>query len=153
MKNQLEGKGKGGRRSRRRRNADGTEVDGDDEGNQDDEEMYLKEQQDKLNEEKRTIQQKKNLNGLFHRNDSYSIERIFLDKERQTMLHELEEQKHEIEREQEERRKMQHKIQEMESKLIKGGKDIVTHTSEQEQILRQKRYDDFLDHSLINLYS
>jgi len=34
---------------------------------------------------------------------------------------------------------MQHKIQEMQSKLITGGKDIVTHTSEQEQALRQKR--------------
>ncbi len=55
------------------------------------------------------------------------------------MLRQLEEQKHEIEREQEERRKMQHKIQEMQSKLITGGKDIITHTSEQEQILRQKR--------------
>jgi kinesin family protein 3/17 len=55
------------------------------------------------------------------------------------MLKQLEEQKNEIEREQEERRKMQHKIQEMQSKLITGGKDIITHTSEQEQILRQKR--------------
>lgn len=55
------------------------------------------------------------------------------------MLRELEEQKVEVEREQEERRKMQHKIQEMQSKLITGGKDIITHTSEQEQALRQKR--------------
>jgi kinesin family protein 3/17 len=60
------------------------------------------------------------------------------------MLRQLEEQKHEIEREQEERRKMQHKIQEMQSKLITGGKDIITHTSEQEQILRQKRLVGFL---------
>jgi hypothetical protein len=71
LKGQLGGKGKGGGRSRRRRNADGTEV--DDEGDQDDEELYLKEQQDKLNEEKRSIQQKKNLNGLSHQNHSYSI--------------------------------------------------------------------------------
>jgi len=56
------------------------------------------------------------------------------------MLKQLEEQKFEIEREQEERRKMQHKIQEMQSKLITGGKDIITHTSEQEEILRQKRF-------------
>jgi kinesin family protein 3/17 len=56
------------------------------------------------------------------------------------MLKQLEEQKNEIEREQEERRKMQHKIQEMQSKLITGGKDIITHTSEQEEILRQKRF-------------
>lgn len=35
---------------------------------------------------------------------------------------------------------MQNKIQQMESKLITGGKDIITHTSEQEQILRQKRF-------------
>ena len=56
------------------------------------------------------------------------------------MLNQLEEQKRAIEREQEERHAMHHKIQEMESKLITGGKDIVTHTSEQEQILRQKRF-------------
>lgn len=56
------------------------------------------------------------------------------------MLQELEEQKKAIEREQEERREMHHKIQQMESKLITGGKDIVTHTSEQEEILRQKRF-------------
>ncbi len=56
------------------------------------------------------------------------------------MLRQLEEQKKEIEREQEERHEMQHKIQQMESKLITGGKDIITHTSEQEQILRQKRF-------------
>jgi kinesin family protein 3/17 len=68
----------------------------------------------------------------------------FLETEREAMLRQLEEQKHEIEREQEERRKMQHKIQEMQSKLITGGKDIITHTSEQEQILRQKRLVRFL---------
>lgn len=55
------------------------------------------------------------------------------------MLQELEDQKREIERQQEERRKMQYKIKEMESKLITGGKDIITHTSEQEQALRQKK--------------
>ena len=56
-----------------------------------------------------------------------------------TMLAQLEEQKQAIEREQEERHKTQHKIQEMQSKLITGGKDIVVHTSEQEDALRQKR--------------
>jgi hypothetical protein len=56
------------------------------------------------------------------------------------MLNQLEEQKRAIEREQEERHAVQHKIQEMESKLITGGKDIVTHTSEQEENLRQKRF-------------
>jgi kinesin family protein 3/17 len=63
-----------------------------------------------------------------------------LESEREAMLRQLEEQKKEIEREQEERHEMQHKIQQMESKLITGGKDIITHTSEQEQILRQKRF-------------
>jgi kinesin family protein 3/17 len=65
LKEQLEGKGKGGRKSRRRRNADGTEADDGEEEDQGDEELFLKEQQDKLNEEKRTIMQKKNINGLF----------------------------------------------------------------------------------------
>jgi kinesin family protein 3/17 len=63
LKEQLGGKGKGGRRSRRRRNEDGTEVYEDENGDQDDEELFLKEQQDKVHEEKRTIQQKKNING------------------------------------------------------------------------------------------
>jgi kinesin family protein 3/17 len=63
LKGQLEGKGKGGRRTRRRRNEDGTEVFEDEGGEQEDEELFLKEQQDKLNEEKRAIQQKKNING------------------------------------------------------------------------------------------
>lgn len=56
-------------------------------------------------------------------------------------MKQLEQQQQEIELEQEERRKMQHKIREMESKLITGGKDILVHTSEQEQILQQKRYE------------
>lgn len=62
------------------------------------------------------------------------------------MLRELEEKKQEIEHEQEERRRLQNKIQQMESKLITGGKDIVIHTSEQEEVLRQKR---FLSHFLL----
>jgi kinesin family protein 3/17 len=56
------------------------------------------------------------------------------------MLRQLEEQQQAIAREQEGRREMHHKIQQMESKLITGGKDIVTHTSEQEEVLRQKRF-------------
>ena len=55
-----------------------------------------------------------------------------LETEREHMLQELEQQKQAIEREQEARREMQHKIQQMESKLITDGKNIVTHTSEQE---------------------
>ncbi|CAF1475411.1 unnamed protein product [Adineta steineri] len=123
LKEQLEGKGKSGRKSRRRNNQDGTTNDENDDGNQNDEELYLKEQQDKLNDEKRTILHNKNIN----------------ENERESMLQELEEQKQAIEREQEERREIQHKIQQMQSKLITGGKDIVTHTSEQEEILKQKR--------------
>ena len=56
------------------------------------------------------------------------------------MLKELEEKQQEIQRTQDERREMQIKIQQMESKLITGGKDIVTHTSEQEEVLEQKRF-------------
>ncbi|UJR36499.1 hypothetical protein I4U23_029220 [Adineta vaga] len=123
LKERLDGKGKSGRKSRRRGNRDGNENDDDGDGDQNDEELFLKEQQDKLNEEKRTILHKKNIN----------------ENERESLLRELEDQKQAIERQQEERREMQHKIQQMESKLITGGKDIVTHTSEQEEILRQKR--------------
>lgn len=75
LKGQLGGKGKGGRRSRRHRNADGTEGYDDDNGDQDDEELFLKEQQDKLNEEKRSIQQKKNINGSFARREFLPLEK------------------------------------------------------------------------------
>jgi hypothetical protein len=61
LKEQLNGKGKGGRKSRRRGNQE--EAEGDDGDDQKDEELYLKEQQDKLNEEKRAILHRKNING------------------------------------------------------------------------------------------
>ncbi|CAF1319830.1 unnamed protein product [Adineta ricciae] len=123
LKGQLQGKGKSGRKSRRNRNRNGEEGGDGDEGDEKDEELYLKEQQDKLNEEKRSIMQKKNIN----------------ETEREALGKELEEQKKAIERELEERRQMQRKIQEMESKLISGGKDIVEHTSEQEEAIRRKK--------------
>lgn len=136
LKEQLEGTG--GRKSRRHRRRDGNLTDGDDD--QQDEEFYLKEQEDKLNDEKRAILQKKNLNGNetvhFPKNTFLSFH---TESERETLLQELAEQQNAIQREQEQRREMQHKIQQMESKLITGGKDIVTHTAEQEQILRQKQ--------------
>jgi hypothetical protein len=66
LKGQLDGKGKGGRKSHRRRNRDGTDNDEFDEGDQDDEELYHKQQEDKLNEEKREITHRKNLNGKFN---------------------------------------------------------------------------------------
>ncbi|CAF1560125.1 unnamed protein product, partial [Rotaria sordida] len=123
LKEQLEGKSKHGKKSRRQRTHDGADNDESNDSGQNDEELYLKDQQDKLNEEKRSILQKKNLN----------------ETEREDMLRELEEKQQEIQREQDERREMQNKIQQMESKLITGGKDIVTHTSEQEETLLQKR--------------
>ncbi|CAF4295397.1 unnamed protein product [Rotaria socialis] len=123
LKEQLGGKGSDSKGSRRSRNKDGASNDGGNEDDHNDEELYLKEQQDRLNEEKRSICQKKNLN----------------ETERDNMLRELEKKQQEIQREQDERREMQNKIQQMESKLITGGKDIITHTSEQEESLRQKR--------------
>ena len=63
-----------------------------------------------------------------------------LEAERENMLKELEDQTQAIEHQQEQRRELQHKIQQMESKLITGGKDIVVHTGEQEEILREKRW-------------
>lgn len=55
--------GKGGKKSRRHRTHDGTNNEDPDDNYYSDEELYLKEQQDKVNEEKRSILQKKNLNG------------------------------------------------------------------------------------------
>ena len=59
LKDQLEGKGKRKGKSRRSR---GENEDNDHE-DPNDEELFLKEQQDQLNEERRAIQQKKNING------------------------------------------------------------------------------------------
>lgn len=64
----------------------------------------------------------------------------FAETEREALLHKLEEQQQQIERQQAERREMSMKIQQMESKLISGGKDIVAHTAEQEETLRQKKF-------------
>lgn len=77
LKEQLGGKGKRGRRSRRERGENGEELGDDDgEGDPKDEELYMQEQRDKLNEEKRAITQKKNINGtrdLPSRIDSSSL--------------------------------------------------------------------------------
>lgn len=61
----MDSKGQGRGRSGRRRRRDGTGNDDeeDGEGDAEDEELFLKEQQDKLNEEKRDIMHRKNLNG------------------------------------------------------------------------------------------
>mgnify|MGYP006973169742 CR=1 FL=1 len=64
LKEQLGGKSKGSRKSRRRRNQDGSETYDDENGDPNDEELYLQQQRDKLNDERITIQQKKNINGF-----------------------------------------------------------------------------------------
>ena len=66
LKEKLDGKGKGGRKGRRRKNQDGTDNDGNEDGDEKDEELFLREQQDQLDEERRTILHKKNLNGKFN---------------------------------------------------------------------------------------
>ncbi|CAF2958668.1 unnamed protein product [Rotaria sp. Silwood2] len=139
LKEQLDGKSNSGKRSRRHRNHDGADNDENNDSDQNDEELYLKERQDKLNEEKRSIIQKKNLNGKLNFSFIFNKEKFYLETEREGMLRQLEDKQKEIQREQDERREMQNKIQQMESKLITGGKDIVTHTTEQEEVLRQKR--------------
>ena len=55
--------GKGNRKSRRRTNRDGTENTENEPDDGRDEELFLKEQQDQLNEEKRTIMHRKNMDG------------------------------------------------------------------------------------------
>lgn len=64
LREQLEKKGKRGKSSRRRQDENGNEVEDDDVDEKADEELYLLEQQDKLEQEKHEIRNRKNLNGL-----------------------------------------------------------------------------------------
>ncbi|CAF1237102.1 unnamed protein product, partial [Didymodactylos carnosus] len=97
--------------------------DDDENDDVDDEEIFIREQKEKLEVEKQRIINDKNM----------------IESKRSKMLEQLQEHQQEIEYEQEERKRMQAKIQEMESKLLTGGKDIIEHTSEQERMLEQKR--------------
>ncbi|KAG7472328.1 hypothetical protein MATL_G00107710 [Megalops atlanticus] len=140
LKEQLEKRsGKRRRRKRRRRRPgeggddveDGDEedddedddVDGAAEGDEKDESDYWREQQEKLEKERKAIMEDHSL----------------VAEEKLKLLREKEKKMDDLKREREAGEMLAAKVKAMESKLLVGGKNIVDHTNEQQKILEQKR--------------
>ncbi|XP_029077003.1 kinesin-like protein KIF3B [Monodon monoceros] len=94
---------------------------GEDEG--DDKDDYWREQQEKLEIEKRAIVEDHSL----------------VAEEKMRLLKEKEKKMEDLRREKDAAEMLGAKIKAMESKLLVGGKNIVDHTNEQQKILEQKR--------------
>ncbi|CAL1529612.1 unnamed protein product [Lymnaea stagnalis] len=133
LKSQLEGKGGGKKKKKRRsrRIRDGQVVEGDEDGeddedestNEDEADMYMREQQAKLDQEKEAILGNQSL----------------IAEEKEKLLNELTEKENRLQQEKEQRDVLATKIKAMESKLLVGGKTIVDHTNEQQRALEQRR--------------
>ncbi|KAK5615401.1 Kinesin-like protein kif3b [Crenichthys baileyi] len=128
LKDQLEKRvGKKKRRRQRRRAGEGS--DGEDledaETEDDDEEGgdYWREQQDKLEREKKAIL------------DDHSL----VADEKDLLLREKEKKMEDLRREKEVGEMLAAKVKAMESKLLVGGKNIVDHTNEQQRMLELRR--------------
>ncbi|MED6253208.1 Kinesin-like protein kif3b [Ataeniobius toweri] len=128
LKDQLEKRvGKKKRRRQRRRAGEGS--DGEDledaETEDDDEEGgdYWREQQDKLEREKKAIL------------DDHSL----VADEKDRLLREKEKKMEDLRREKEVGEMLAAKVKAMESKLLVGGKNIVDHTNEQQRMLELRR--------------
>ncbi|XP_010891510.2 kinesin-like protein KIF3B [Esox lucius] len=103
-----------------------TEDDDDDEGLETGDKVgadYWREQQDKLERERKAIMEDHSL----------------VAEEKQRLLKEKERKMDALKREQEAGEMLTAKVKAMESKLLVGGKNIVDHTNEQQRILEQKR--------------
>ncbi|XP_067227863.1 kinesin-like protein KIF3B [Chanodichthys erythropterus] len=141
LKEQLEKRsGKKKRKRRRRRVGEGgeeledeEEEDDDEEDDDDDEEEemgadkniadYWREQQEKLEKERRAIMEDHSL----------------VAEEKQRLLKEKERKMDDLRKEKEASEMLAAKVKAMESKLLVGGKNIVDHTNEQQRILELKR--------------
>ncbi|NWZ96650.1 KIF3B protein, partial [Nesospiza acunhae] len=125
LKAQLEKRSIGKRKRRERRREGGEEEEdteeGEDEG--DDKDDYWREQQEKLEIEKKAIVEDHSL----------------VAEEKMRLLKEKEKKMEDLKREKEATEMLSAKIKTMESKLLVGGKNIVDHTNEQQKILEQKR--------------
>uniref|UniRef100_A0A8B9IPJ5 Kinesin-like protein n=1 Tax=Anser cygnoides TaxID=8845 RepID=A0A8B9IPJ5_ANSCY len=125
LKAQLEKRSIGKRKRRERRREGGEEEEdteeGEDEG--DDKDDYWREQQEKLEIEKKAIVEDHSL----------------VAEEKMRLLKEKEKKMEDLRREKEATEMLSAKIKAMESKLLVGGKNIVDHTNEQQKILEQKR--------------
>ncbi|KAL2103506.1 hypothetical protein ACEWY4_000374 [Coilia grayii] len=138
LKAQLEKKSGRRKKKRRRRRGgeagdDGADDDGEEEEEDDDGEGdsgpegdktdYWREQQEKLEKEKKAILEDHSL----------------VADDKQQLLKEKERKMDDLRREKEASELLAAKIKAMESKLLVGGKNIVDHTNEQQKILEQKR--------------
>ncbi|KAL6482662.1 hypothetical protein MHYP_G00075340 [Metynnis hypsauchen] len=140
LKEQLEKRsGKKKRKRRRRKVGEGGEElddDAEDEDDDDDEDEdgvdgdknnadYWREQQEKLEKERKAIMEDHSL----------------VAEEKQRLLREKEKKMDDLHREKEALEMLASKVKAMESKLLVGGKNIVDHTNEQQRILEQKRHE------------
>ncbi|GCC28115.1 kinesin-like protein KIF3B [Chiloscyllium punctatum] len=123
------GVGKRKKKNRRRQGGEGEEEIEDDDGDGEEDEgiknepEYWREQQEKLEREKKAIM------------DDHSL----VAEEKQKLLREKEKKMGDVQREREASETLATKIKAMESKLLVGGKNIVDHTNEQQKVLEQRR--------------
>uniref|UniRef100_A0A8C4SH57 Kinesin-like protein n=1 Tax=Erpetoichthys calabaricus TaxID=27687 RepID=A0A8C4SH57_ERPCA len=130
LKAQLERRsGKRRKKARRKHVGEGGEEFDEDEDEDDvddkDDSDYWREQQDKLEKEKKAILEDHSL----------------VADEKQKLLKEKERKMEDLKREREASEMLAAKVKAMESKLLVGGKNIVDHTNEQQKILEQKRHE------------
>ncbi|KAK1156113.1 kinesin-like protein KIF3B [Acipenser oxyrinchus oxyrinchus] len=129
LKAQLEKRsGKRSKKSQRRHVGEGgEELDEEDEDEVEvddkDDSDYWREQQEKLEKERKAIQEDHSL----------------VAEEKLKLLKEKERKMEDLKREKEASEMLSSKVKAMESKLLVGGKNIVDHTNEQQKVLEQKR--------------
>ncbi|KAM6982926.1 kinesin-like protein KIF3B isoform 2-T2 [Tautogolabrus adspersus] len=133
LKDQLQKRSGKKKRRRRRRGAeessDGEDLEEgeteDDEEDGDDKGDYWREQQEKLERERKAIMEDHSL---------VAEEKVRLLKEKEKKMEDLQKEKEAGEM-------LTAKVKAMESKLLVGGKNIVDHTNEQQRMLEQKRHE------------
>uniref|UniRef100_A0AAR2L2R9 Kinesin-like protein n=1 Tax=Pygocentrus nattereri TaxID=42514 RepID=A0AAR2L2R9_PYGNA len=121
LKEQLEKRSGKKKKKRRRRKFGEAGEELDDDNNAD----YWREQQEKLEKERKAIMEDHSL----------------VAEEKQRLLREKEKKMDDLHREKEALEMLASKVKAMESKLLVGGKNIVDHTNEQQRILEQKRHE------------
>lgn len=115
--------GKKKKRRQRRRAGDGSDVDEGETEDDDEDRDDWREQQEKLEKERKAIMEDHSL---------VAEEKVRLVKEKEKKMEDLK-------REREAAEMLASKIKAMESKLLVGGKNIVDHTNEQQRMLQQRR--------------
>ncbi len=111
---------------RRKGGEDGDEggEENEEEDNQEDIENYMKQEQEKLDSEKKKIVNDQSL----------------IAEEKTELLHNLQEKENLLNKETEAKLELANKIKAMESKLLTGGKNIIDYTDEQKKAIEDKKY-------------